>query len=103
MTDDEWSLIRAFKDIASPETGSGALRLALLAGAVAVAAAVVLTPIVSRQAQRIAASGSVDPVTTGSIAKAPGSTYTIRRSVLQDTPESVCIIRQNGASDGDCP
>lgn len=103
LTDDEWSLIRAFKDVASPASGPGPLRLALLAGAVAIVAAVALTPMVARKAMSIARAGNIDPVTTGSIQKAPGSTYTIRRSVLQDTPDSVCIIRANGASDGDCP
>ena len=45
----------------------------------------------------------IDDVTTGSI----GSTgyrgqYTIRQSVLQSSPHTVCVIRDNGVQIGDC-
>ena len=45
----------------------------------------------------------IDDVTTGSI----GSTgyrgeYTIRKSVLQSSPHTVCVIRDNGVQIGDC-
>lgn len=104
LTDDEWSIIRTLKNAASEGAGSGALRIALLFGALAVGAAIFATPLLEKQARSLAAAGNVDTVTTGSIAKSGGaSTYVVRRSVLQDTADSVCIINANGSSSGDCP
>ncbi len=36
---------------------------------------------------------------TGSIG---ANTYTVRRSVLQRSPDAVCIIRTDGGRSGDC-
>ena len=46
------------------------------------------------------AAGGVDPMSTGSIGR--GEAYTIRRSVLQSSPDAVCVIRSDGARSGDC-
>jgi len=47
----------------------------------------------------------VDMMSTGSISpgnQRSGSTYIVRRSVLQADPNAVCVIRQNGTRSGAC-
>jgi uncharacterized protein involved in exopolysaccharide biosynthesis len=79
----------------------GALRVTLLFGAAAVALALIAAPLLeSRSGAGLANNAGVDPMSTGSIG-GPTS-YTIRRSVLQPSPDAVCIIRSNGARSGDC-
>jgi hypothetical protein len=85
--------------------GMGALRITLLFGSAAVALALILTPLADRHINPRTASQSVmspgiDRLTTGSIGYR--GTYTERRSVLQASPQSVCIIRDNGMRSGDC-
>lgn len=88
-------------------TGFGALSMALLFGSAAVAMALILTPLAENQIERMAFSGQpagLDMMATGTVGvgqREVGS-YTIRRSVLQPTPASVCIIRENGMRTGDC-
>ncbi len=85
---------------------AGSLRFALMFGAAAIALALFVTPFAERQAQSLMARGPVglDTMSTGSINPAGrgGGSYTIRRSVLQSSPQSVCIIRKNGLRTGDC-
>ena len=79
----------------------GALRITLLFGAAAVALALIAAPLLdSRNRPAFARNAGVDLMSTGSIG---GTTsYTIRRSVLQSSPDAVCIIRSDGARSGDC-
>lgn len=84
---------------------AGSLRFALLFGAAAIALALFVVPFAERQAQALMASGpaGLDTMSTGSISSGrSGGSYTIRRSVLQSSPQSVCIIRHNGMRTGDC-
>ena len=85
---------------------AGSLRFALIFGAAAIALALFVTPFAERQARALIASGpsGLDTMSTGSISsdRGGGGAYTIRRSVLQSTPQSVCIIRNNGSRTGDC-
>ncbi|PWV98040.1 hypothetical protein DFR52_10517 [Hoeflea marina] len=87
-------------------SGFGAVRVALLFGTAAIALAVILTPILAERTTAHVAflPGDYDSITTGSIpAKTgPRRSYTIRKSVLQITPEAVCIIDRAGHSVGDC-
>jgi len=78
--------------------GMGAVRVALLFGSAAVALALILTPLLDRRTRDTASYG-LDPVATGSI---PDRVYTIRRSVLQPSPDATCIISQNGTRSGAC-
>ena len=80
----------------------GALRITLLFGSVAVALALLIVPVLDRGPGLLAdgSAAGIDVMSTGSIAA--GKSYTIRRSVLQDSPNSVCIIRSNGTRSGDC-
>lgn len=88
----------------------GALRVALLFGSAAVALALVLTPIVERQANEMAYSSyparvspaGLDMMSTGGIGQRSSGSYVVRRSVLQPSPNSVCVIRDNGMRSGDC-
>jgi hypothetical protein len=77
----------------------GALRITLLFGAAAVALALIAAPLLESRSG-FAGSGGLDMTSTGSIG---GTTsYTIRRSVLQSSPDAVCIIRADGSRSGDC-
>lgn len=85
--------------------GMGALRITLLFGSAAVAMALILAPIADRHASSYrspqqAMTPGIDFTTTGSIGYR--GTYTERRSVLQPSPQSVCVIRDNGTRSGDC-
>ena len=83
---------------------TGALNLALLFGTAAVALTLILTPILaSKQDSRSLALIADDfgTITTGSVPpKEPGKSYSILRSVLQETPGSVCIVE--GYGNGGC-
>lgn len=102
LTDDEWSLITSLKNAGSGKDGSGALRIALLFGAFAVVLAVFLAPAVEKKAESIAASSSLDTMTTGAINGGKSARYTIRRSILQDSPNAACIISGAGTRSGEC-
>jgi len=85
----------------------GAIRVALLFGTAAIALASILTPIVADRTPtaRVAwAPDQFDNITTGSIpARSQQRTfYTVRKSILQDNPGSLCIIRNDGRKSGDC-
>lgn len=83
---------------------TGALNLALLFGTAAVALTLILTPILaSKQDNRSLAliPDEFDTITTGSVPrKDTGRAYSIRRSVLQEVPGSVCIVE--GYGNGSC-
>ena len=93
----------------------GALRVTLLFGSAAVALALILAPIAENQVDRMMYSSypaGLDMLATGTIGggagiggpvgQRGGSAYVVRRCVLQPSPNSVCIIRQNGMRTGDC-
>lgn len=84
--------------------GMGALRVALLFGSVGVALALILTPLMERRMDRAAYRGAgVDSFTTGSIPDGQRrQAYTMRRSVLQSSPQALCIISADGSRSGDC-
>ena len=80
----------------------GALRITLLFAAAAVALALIAAPLLeSGSGQGFARNAGLDMTSTGSIGGG-GASYTIRRSVLQSSPDAVCIIRGDGARSGDC-
>ncbi len=85
-------------------TGSGLLRVVMLFGSVAVAIALIATHVLdNRYGDYIAMSDDgvgIDSTATGAIGYK--GTYTIRKSVLQTSPNSICIIRDNGTRSGDC-
>ncbi len=102
--DQDWSTVAAARDAGSTVGALGSLRIALLFGAGAIAFALVAAPLADRSTRSlVAGTDGLDRMSTGSVPAAGSpSNYTIRRSVLQPTPQSVCIIRGNGMRTGDC-
>lgn len=102
--DDDWDSIRPERGARAVEAGMGLLRITLLFGSAAVALALIAVPLLDSGdgRQQIARDGfaGLDTMATGSIGRA--NTYTVRRSVLQPSPDSVCVIRANGRRSGDC-
>lgn len=102
--EDEWNSIRQDRVRGLGRTGMGVVRIALLFGFVAVALALILVPIADQQSRVYSARGDlpdgVDNFKTGTVRRS--ETYTIRRSVLQPSPASICVIRGNGWREGDC-
>ena len=101
-SDDEWDFVQGIEDDTLQPAKSGALRVSLLFGSIAVAFALFLVPLASRGSTEIArASGTqLDLISTGATPR--GGEYTIRKSVLQAKSSSVCIIRNDGTAVGDC-
>lgn len=83
---------------------SGALNVAILFGVAVVALTLIVTPFIDRKSAEMAktvAPGAYDDIKTGSIPQTDGNKrYIIRRSLLQETPGSVCIINSDGSSSG---
>ena len=75
-SDNDWDDPRS-RDWRAVDAGMGMLRITLLFGSAA------------------------DMTSTGSVSGYHGG-YTIRRSVLQPSPNSICIIRDNGTRSGNC-
>jgi hypothetical protein len=101
--DRDWDSIRPDRSYSAANAGMGILRITLLFGSAAVALALIATPFLdSRMRSQPARAGlaDLDTISTGSIGRR--DTYTLRRSVLQPLPSSVCVIRDNGKRSGDC-
>ena len=97
--ENDWDAIRNRRSPIFSVAGMGILRIALLFGSAAVAIALILAPAAENYA-RSQFGGGLD-MTGHRIDRASGG-YTIRRSVLQASPNSVCIIGNNGLRSGDC-
>ncbi len=103
--EDAWDLVRNARGWRLADAGSGAIRAAMLFGSAGIALALILVPVLDGATRdQYAATqpfpGDIDMTSTGSVQ--PSGTYTIRKSVLQSSPDSVCYIRANGARVGDC-
>lgn len=100
--DKDWDSIRRDRSSRAAEAGMGVLRLTLLFGSAAVAMALLATPLLDRESRQFAGGpfpAGLDMTSTGSIGK---TVYTVRRSVLQSSPDAVCIISAAGRRSGDC-
>lgn len=83
--------------------GLSVLRIALLFSSIAIAIAMLAVPILQNSTRDLSLAGpaaGIDTMATGSIRD--GNRYTIRRSVLQPSQDSVCVIRENGLRSGSC-
>lgn len=102
--DRDWDTIRADRAFRAYDAGMGLLRITLLFGSAAVALALIATPFLDSQTRpqgsRDGFAGGLDMSSTGSIGHR--QTYTLRRSVLQPLPSSVCVIRNDGSRQGEC-
>jgi len=92
-SDGQWELVRG-------GMAGGALRVALLFGSVGIAFAMLAVPLLDSRVRADAGRANLDMTTTGSIDRS--SSYTIRRSVLQSSPNAICVILENGTHRGDC-
>lgn len=106
MDEEVWKTVRVRQKATYRSGKTGALNLALLFGTAVIALALIITPMLAGHddQRRLAhVQEDFDRISTGSIKPAERSTkhYTIRRSVLQDTPGSVCIV-QGYTSGNDC-
>lgn len=111
MDEQFWKTVREKHQETYRSSRTGVLNIALLFGTAAIALALILTPMLSSHDDRskiASVKQDFDMISTGSIPKqqsttttdADGKRYTIRRSVLQDTPGSVCIVQgYNGGSE----
>ncbi|RCS22484.1 hypothetical protein DUT91_19005 [Phyllobacterium salinisoli] len=83
---------------------SGALRIALLFGSAAIALALIVVPILNNRSNKVASQSlfpnGIDTMSTGSIRSSKA--YTVRKSVLQSSPQGVCIIHPDGTKKGEC-
>ena len=97
MVDEEfWKAVQRKERASGRSRKTGLLNIVLLFGTAAIALSLILTPMLSDSTgtRRLAsAPDDVDMISTGSIRKQDsGKRYTIRRSILQETPGSVCIV-----------
>ncbi|PZO76635.1 MAG: hypothetical protein DI629_15895 [Mesorhizobium amorphae] len=100
----EWDLVRIAKPSRLAEAGSGIMRATLLFGSAAIAIAMFAVPALDRATRSDTQAASLyglDTMSTGSVRR-DGETITIRRSVLQSSPDAVCVIRENGSRRGAC-
>lgn len=104
LPESEWEAARGAGSGLTASAGFGVLRVALLFGSAAVAIALLATPLLSRvsesESRQFTGSPGVDYTQTGSIGY--NGSYTVRRSVLQGSAGSICVIRDNGTRSGDC-
>ncbi|WP_117196112.1 hypothetical protein [Rhizobium terrae] len=106
MDDEFWKTVPVRQRTGYGSGRTGALNIALLFGTAAIALSLIVTPMLAgRDDQRRLANvqEDFDLITTGSIKPAEKGVkhYTIRRSVLQETPGEVCIVQGYGSGD-DC-
>ncbi|MFC5444970.1 hypothetical protein [Rhizobium halophytocola] len=105
MDKDFWSAVRVRERGGPKSQKIGVLNLALLFGTAAIALSLILTPMLAGHDTNKSLAYTADEfdnITTGSITRTDGAKrYTIRRSVLQETPGSVCIV-EDYASAASC-
>jgi hypothetical protein len=101
--DKDWDSIRPDRSFRAGDAGMGVLRITLLFGSAAVALALLAAPVLDRSTRQQVAGNAyptgLDMTSTGSVGR---TVYTVRRSVLQPSPDSVCIIGASGRRSGDC-
>ncbi|WP_274630248.1 hypothetical protein [Arvimicrobium flavum] len=98
---DDWEALRPRANRGAPAISP--LRAALLFGTAAIALALVAVSYLDRSSQSRSAQAlplGLDAITTGSIGQP--KTYIVRKSVLQSSPEAVCVIRPDGTRSGEC-
>ena len=107
MDDEIWKTVRQRPAYRSGRTG--ALNVALLFGTAAIALSLIITPMLAKrgdQSRMANIQQDFDMISTGSISRNADNTkeknkhYTIRKSVLQETPGSVCIVQGYSSETG---
>lgn len=104
MEDDFWKTVSVRRS-SSRAARTGALNIALLFGTAAVALSLIITPMLAGKSGTPRLAQVPDPydnIVTGSINRTDArKNYSIRRSILQDVPGSVCIV-EGYSNNGNC-
>jgi hypothetical protein len=105
MNEDFWKTVEVRRPHSNKSRRTGVLNIALLFGTAAIALSLIVTPMVSGKTNspRLAqVPDNLDLITTGSISQPSNGkkSYSIRRSILQKTPGSVCIVEGYGNESG---
>ena len=100
MEKDFWDTVRPSERTEHKSQKTGVLNLALLFGTAVIALSLIVTPMLTGTTGNKSLAytpDEFDNITTGSIGNTVDRSkrYTIRRSVLQETPGSVCILNAN--------
>ena len=98
---DDWEALRPRANRSAPALSP--LRAALLFGTAAIGLALIAVSYLDKGSHGGFAGGhplGLDAITTGSIGQP--KTYIVRKSVLQSSPEAVCVIRPDGTRSGEC-
>lgn len=106
MDEEFWKTVRMRQRSTYRSGRTGALNIALLFGTAVIALSLIITPMLaghSDESRMARVQQDFDMITTGSIKSGDNTTkhYTIRRSILQETPGSVCVV-QGYAANNDC-
>jgi hypothetical protein len=105
---EEHPMLEKLQDIADGVSTSQVIKLCLGFGAVAIAGALFLTPVLDSGSQYADGDPEViypgiDPITTAGVSSQRRTQrYTIRRSVLQQDPSTPCLIYEDGRREGNC-
>ena len=100
---EDWSELDQNRHSPALDWRGGALRFSLLFGIMAIALALFAAQLLDRTGSQFGQNSrpaGLDFMTTGSTQDDSG--YTVRRSVLQQSPTAVCIIHADGRRTGDC-
>lgn len=101
MDDEFWKRVPIRQRTAQSSGITGALNIALLFGTAAIALSMIVTPMLAERHSGMRLNelqDDFDRLTTASTKPVEkGKSYTIRRSILQETPGSVCIVQGYGA------
>ena len=104
MNEDFWKTVEVRRSYSKKSRKTGVLNIALLFGMVAIALSLIVTPMLAGKttSPRLAQiPDNFDMISTGSINRnVDKKSYSIRRSVLQPTPGSVCIVEGYGNESG---
>jgi len=95
-----WDIVRSERGWSMREAGMGLLRATLLFGLGIAALTVITVPVLDKRSSEWAEGAGIDAMQVGSIDTS--KTYTIRKSVLQPSPDAICIIGQDGSRKGAC-
>lgn len=99
--EEQWNLVRGAHAGRLRHAGMGILRITLLFGSAVIAFALLARPVLDMRTRHEAGTRiGLDMMSTGATKRS--EVYTVRRSVLQSRPDSVCIIRSNGQHSGEC-
>ncbi len=94
-----------WKSLIADRSAMGSVETAIMFGVFAVGFALIVTPFVEKTGKQMARNDivfgqQVDSVVTGSVGKP--RQFTIRKSVLQPSKTSQCIVFDDGRKFGDC-